>query len=86
MKSVLYTTQTDPESVLAILAAVRCMANMIGDTQISLRIALSAEECARCRRVSEMFVEPAAVCTVCWSILVLNAAVGWLKEPFKTSP
>jgi hypothetical protein len=84
MKSVLYTTQTDPESVLAILAAVRCMANMIGDTQISLRIALSAEECARCRRVSEIFVEPAGICVACWSILVLNAAVGRLKEGLLT--
>jgi hypothetical protein len=82
---VLNTTQADPQSVLAILAAVRCMATLTGDSYVSLRISLSGEECKRCRRVSELFVEPIGVCTVCWSILVLNAAVGWLKEPFKTS-
>ena len=82
MKSVLYSTQTDPESVCKILAAVRGMANLAGDSHISLRISISEEECARCGRVSEMFIEPAGVCTTCWTILVLNRALASLKDPF----
>ncbi len=61
------------------------MATLIGDPHISLRIALSSTECARCGYISEMFVEPAGVCTVCWSILVLNAAVASLNKPFVTN-
>jgi hypothetical protein len=79
----LYTTQSDPETVCAMLAAVRCMARLSGDLEISLRIALSGEKCERCRRVCEMFVEPAGVCTICWSILILNTAVQQLKESFE---
>jgi hypothetical protein len=40
---------------------------------------LMGEECTRCRCISEMFIEPVHVCTVCWSTLVLNAAVESLK-------
>jgi hypothetical protein len=75
MKSLLYTTRSDPESISATLAAVRCMASLTGHSEISLRIALSGEECSRCRGVSEMFIEPGGVCTVCWSILVLSEAI-----------
>jgi hypothetical protein len=32
-----------------------------------------------------MFIEPAGVCTVCWSILGLNGAMAWLKKPFDTA-
>ena len=28
-----------------------------------------------------MLIEPVGVCTVCWSILALNGAIEWLKEP-----
>lgn len=83
MNSILYRTQVDSETVVAILAAVRCMARLNGDCHVSLRISLLGEECTRCKCVSEMFMEPAHVCTVCWSILVLNAAVQSLKDPLK---
>lgn len=83
MKSILYTTQSDPETVCAMLAAVRCMAKLSGDLEISLRIALSSETCKRCQRVCEMFVEPTGVCTICWSILILNTAVEQLKKSFE---
>jgi hypothetical protein len=56
------------------------MAGLTGDLDVSLRISLMGEECARCRSVSQTFIEPAGVCSACWSILVLNAAVGRLKE------
>jgi hypothetical protein len=61
---------------------VRCMANLTGDSHVSLRISLLGEECSRCRGVSETFVEPCDVCTTCWSILVLNDAVKDLKKAF----
>jgi hypothetical protein len=79
MNSILNRTQVDFESVGVVLAAVRCMARLNGDCNISLRIALIGEECIRCRCISEMFIEPVRVCTVCWSTLVLNAAVESLK-------
>jgi hypothetical protein len=60
-------------------AAVRSMATLTGDFHISLRIALSGEECRQCHCECEMFVEPVDVCTVCWSILVLNTSVRSLK-------
>jgi hypothetical protein len=75
MRSFLNTTRSDPESIWAVLAAVRCMASLTGHSEISLRIALSSEECSQCRGVSETFIEPAGVCTVCWSILVLSEAI-----------
>jgi hypothetical protein len=81
MKSILNTTQYDPGSVCAILAAVRFMATLNRDSEISLRIALSGEKCERCQRVCEMFIEPPGVCTICWSILVLDTAVRQLKKP-----
>ena len=62
------------------LAAVRCMAILVGDTQISLRIAVMDEECARCLRVSKMFIEPARVCPVCWSILAMNSKLDGLSK------
>jgi hypothetical protein len=83
MKSILCTTQSDPDSVCAMLAAVRCMATLNGDSEISLRIALSGEKCERCQRVCEMFIEPAGVCTICWSILVLYTTVRHLRKPFE---
>jgi hypothetical protein len=79
MNSILNRTQVDSETVGVILAAVRCMARLSGDCHISLRIALMGEECTRCRCISEMFIEPVHVCTVCWSTLIVNAAVASLK-------
>jgi hypothetical protein len=79
MKSASGTTLIDPESVCAILTAVRCAASLTGDFSVSLRISLLAEECVRCRGVSQTFIEPAHVCTACWSILALNAAVDGLE-------
>jgi hypothetical protein len=83
MNSILYGTQVDSKTVGAVLTAVRCMAMLNGDCHVSLRIALLGEKCMRCECVSEMFMEPAHICTVCWSILVLNAAVESLKDAFK---
>jgi len=62
------------------LAAVRCMAILVGDTQTSLRIAVMDEDCATCRRAFNMFIEPAGVCPVCWSILVLNSKFDCLSK------
>jgi hypothetical protein len=83
MKSLLFRTQIDPESVGALLAAVRCLAKLTGDTEISLRIALSGEKCERCECLCETFIEPAGVCTICWSILILSNAVEQLTKPFE---
>ena len=79
-----YTAKLDPESGCAILAAVRAMAGIIGCSQISMRIALEAEECKGCRVVSETFIEPAGVCTACWSILALHGAVAAPKFPIRS--
>jgi hypothetical protein len=73
-------TYIDSESVCQILAAVRSMAGLTGTTDVSLRVSLSGEECSRCRRVSETFIEPARVCTTCWTVLVLNGVVDCLRE------
>jgi len=83
MKSILSTSQTDPEWLSAMLAALRCMARLHGDSELSLRIALSGEKCERCQRVSEALIEPPGVCVICWSILILNKAVKQLNKPFE---
>jgi hypothetical protein len=83
MNSILYRTHVDSETVGAVLGVVRCMAMLNGDCNISLRIALLGEKCTRCECISELFMEPAHVCTVCWSILVLNAAVDSFNDAFK---
>jgi hypothetical protein len=81
MKSALYATKSDPQSICLMLAVVRAVANITGDSEISLRIALFGEKCDRCQRVCDMFIEPAGVCTVCWSILILGNASNQLKKP-----
>jgi hypothetical protein len=81
MNPIFYGRQTDPQSVCATLVAVRCMASLTGESNISLRIARAGERFPRCRGVSDMLIEPVGVCTVCWSILALNGAIEWLKEP-----
>jgi hypothetical protein len=48
-----------------------------------LAIALSGEKCERCQRVCEMFIEPAGVCTICWSILVLYTTVRQFRKLFE---
>ena len=58
------------------------MANLTGDSHVSLRVSLLAEECSQCHGVSETFVEPCGVCATCWSILVLNKAVNGIKKAF----
>ena len=80
MKSLLDTTRSDAESISAILAVVRCMASFTGDSELSLRIPLSSEECSHCHGISETFIEPPGVCTVCWSILVLSEAIPWRRR------
>jgi hypothetical protein len=73
MSTISQATEVDPQTVCTMLAAVRAMARITGHPEISLRIALSAAQCPRCKGFSEMFIEPAEICTVCWSVLILHA-------------
>lgn len=69
-----------PEAVCQLLEAVRCMATLTGNKDVSLRISLVGEECLHCHRDSETFIEPAHVCANCWSVLVLNVVSDSLKR------
>jgi hypothetical protein len=80
MSSILYDTHVDPDSVAAVIAAIRCIGFLTPNSHMTLRIAFSGEECMRCRSVSEMFLEPAHLCAVCWTVLRLNEIVMSLNK------
>jgi hypothetical protein len=69
-----------------VLAAVRCLARMTENPDISLRISLFGEQCPRCRRMADTFIEPAGVCTACWTSFVINDVVDTLSKNLAALP